>query len=138
MLILYYSLRVFFLCQRKLMVFHWSLSDSRSPELFSIFWPISTMLDGFNLFANFQLFQSSLQAFGNCSKCANYNWYHGHPLVPSVSLFASKVQVLVSLFAFFYFHFMVLWGDIWQVLFCFFGFFLLLIITRSSFLVDIG
>ena len=26
------------------MVFHWSVSDSKSPGLFSVFWPISTML----------------------------------------------------------------------------------------------
>ena len=30
--------------QRSLMVFHWSLSDSKSPGLFSVFWPISIMM----------------------------------------------------------------------------------------------
>ena len=39
--------------QRKLMVFHWSLSEQslpKSPGLFSVFWPISTMLSfGYSL-----------------------------------------------------------------------------------------
>ena len=27
------------------MIFHWSLSDSKSPGLLSVFWPISTMIE---------------------------------------------------------------------------------------------
>ena len=32
--------------------------------------------------SDFQLFQSPFRAFGDSSKCANYNWYYRHPNVP--------------------------------------------------------
>ena len=35
---------------------------------------------------DFQYFQSPFQAFGDCSKCTNYNWYHYHPPVPQLFL----------------------------------------------------
>ena len=71
------------------------------PGFFYLFWPISIVLlfEYFDSSSNFQLCQCSFQTFGDRSKCTNYIWYHRHLHVPHHSLFFSKVQLLVSLFA---------------------------------------
>ena len=54
------------------------------------------------------------QAFGDCSKGSNYNWYHYH--LPQPFQLSGKVQVFIYLIAFFYFH-SVCWNRIrWLVL----------------------
>ena len=58
-------------------------------------------LGGLESSSNFQLFKPPFYAFRDCSKCANYKWYHCHPHVLHLSLFSSKVLVFVSFFAFF-------------------------------------
>ena len=84
-------------------------------------------LDGLDLSLIFQLFQPPYQAFGNHSKCANYNWYHHYPHAPCFlsSLSRSKYLSLFLLSLIF-----TLWSDgtanstIGQ------GLFFLLVITR--------
>ena len=38
-------------------------------------------LDGFNPDSYFQVLQSLYQFFGNCTECANYNWFHCHFII---------------------------------------------------------
>ena len=57
---------------------------------------------------DFHLFQFLFHAFGDCSKCTNYNWYHRHPQVP-------QFCVVFLFFCFFFFCvcvFLVLWQDL--------------------------
>ena len=100
--------------QLMLVSFHWGLSDSKFPRvstnLLYIFRRSQLCLDGFDSYIDFQFFQSLFQAFRDGSKCTNYNWYHCHLHVPQLFLFSDKVQVLVSLFAFFYFHSVACWN----------------------------
>ena len=65
-------------------VFHWSLSDSKSkyPCRFLI-----CDLDCFNSSSNFQFIQYVFQVLGDCSKCSNYDWYHCH-----LQIFSSLVN----------------------------------------------
>ena len=93
-----------------MMVFHWSLSDSKflqvSRTLLSsladlnnaVVWMVSTR----PLISK----SSSLctKSFGDCTERANYNWYHRYFHVREFFQFPSKVQVLISLFAFFQFY----------------------------------
>ena len=51
----------------------------------------------------FQLFQTPFQVFGDCSRRANCNWCHCHPYVAQFLYFSGKIQLLVSLIAFFVF-----------------------------------
>ena len=76
----------------------------KSPGLFSVFWPISTLLylDSFHPSRYFQVLQSLYQSFGDCTK--NTNWHNHHFHVPQFFQFPSKVKVLILLFAFFQFY----------------------------------
>ena len=66
--------------QHQLVVFQWSLSDSKSPQVSRI---LITILVNFNnsvvwiVSSDFEPFQPLL-AFKDHSKCTNYNWYHYH------------------------------------------------------------
>ena len=60
------------------MVSHWSLSDSKSPGLFSVF----CSLDGLQSSSYFNVLQSLYQSFGDSTKSTNYNWYHRHFHIP--------------------------------------------------------
>ena len=51
------------------------------PGLFSVFWPISTILL-LGLSAYFQVLPFLHQSLGNCTKSINYNWYHRRSHVP--------------------------------------------------------
>ena len=92
------------------MVFPWSLSDSKSPQVSwthlsiladpnnAVVWTVSTRP---------VIFKSSspcTNPFGNFNKGTNYNWYRCHFHVPQFFQFSSKVQVLILLFTFFQFH----------------------------------
>ena len=76
--LLFFCVLFFFFLQ---ILFHWSLNNNkilRSPGLFWILWPISTMLwfawSRFYLwFPNPSVF---FQAFGGLYKCTKQNWYH--------------------------------------------------------------
>ena len=52
-------------------------------------------LDGFHTSS-----KSLCQSFGDCTKSANYNWYHHNFHVPQFLQFSGKVKVLISLFVF--------------------------------------
>ena len=92
------------------MVFHWNLSDSISLLVsrtkLSILadlnnagiWMVSARLPISNISSPLY------QAFGDFSKWPSYHWYHRHLHVPQHFLFSGNVQVLFTLFIFFYFH----------------------------------
>ena len=133
--------------QRLLMIFHWSLSDSNSPQvsrtLLNILADINNaVLDGLHLFYYFWVFQSLYKSFGDCTKSTDYNYKrHFHVPVFFVSQARSKYVSFFSLsFSF------ALWSaetaksttlhaHCFFVLFCFVLF--LLIITRSARLTEI-
>ena len=48
-------------------------------------------LDGLDSFSDFWFLQSFFQAFGDCSKCTDCNWYCYHPLVPQAFHFSGQV-----------------------------------------------
>ena len=115
------------------MVFHWSLSDSKSPQvsrtLLSILTDLNNdicKLDGFCL-SYFQVLQFLYQSFGDCIKSTNYKWYHRNFHVPQ--FFNSRTKSRSLFFFIVYFSF-TLWSvgrvksTIRQVLlfFCFFFF----------------
>ena len=55
-------------------------------------------LDGLNSSSHLLFTQSLFRAFGDRSKCPNYNWYHYHLYVPQVFQPSSKIQVFVYVF----------------------------------------
>ena len=92
---LYYFLRIFRTCfSRWSFTKVWIISSHfKFPILFSVFWPILSMLylGGLGTFSDFQSFQPISQAFEDC-----YVWY--------LFKFCGKVQLFFSLFVFFNFH----------------------------------
>ena len=60
-----------------------TVSLFKSPGLFSVFWPTLIMLKfGWPpLVLLFPCPPSLYQSFGDCTECANYNWYHRHSLL---------------------------------------------------------
>ena len=76
-----------------------SASLLKSTGLFSVFWPISTMLF-FKKYLSVPLFPSS-PGFGECTKRTNYNWHYHRFHVPRFFQFLSKVDILNTFFAFF-------------------------------------
>ena len=87
------------------MVFHWSLSDSKSQvsrTLLSILavlnnaivWMVSTLPPT----------SKSSSPFSYCSKRTIHNWYNCHQHVPQFFQYPSKVEVLILLFTFFHFY----------------------------------
>ena len=106
----YYYYYSSFSHQRQPIVSNLSLSKSKSG-LFSVFWPISTMLDSHYLSSNFQILNSFYQTFGDCTKRTNYNWYNRLFNAPRLFQFPSKFQVLIPLFVFFKFHSVVSWDS---------------------------
>ena len=96
--------------QHRLMVFHWSLSDSKFPQVSRTLLSILTnlnSLDGLHSCSYFQFFQFLYQSFGDSTKRTDYNWCHHHFHVPQFFQFPSKIQVLISLFVFLQFYSMV-------------------------------
>ena len=80
-----------------------------SPELFSVFLSIHTMLSSGWSWLVLRLI-IPIQTFGGRSNYTSYNWYHRHPHLPQFSLSSDKISVLISLFTFLDFHFVVRWG----------------------------
>ena len=68
------------------MVFHWSLSDNKSPQvsetLLSILGDLSNALDCLHSSSYFQILYSFYPFFGDCIKSTNYNWYNRYFHVP--------------------------------------------------------
>ena len=65
--------------QRELIVFHWSLSDSKSQ--YSCWSQQRCSLDSLHSSSYFQVLKSLYQPFRDCTECPNYNWYHRHFVV---------------------------------------------------------
>ena len=68
------------------MVFHWDVSDNKSPQvsrtLFSILADLNNIVFWMVLSSYFQMHQSLYQSFGDCTGCVNNNSYHRHFHVP--------------------------------------------------------
>ena len=86
-----------------LMVFHWSLRDSKSPQVSNTLLNLlaDLSLNGLHSSCYFQLHKSLYQSFGNCTKSTSYNWYNRHLHVPHFLQFLGKVVVFIPLFTFF-------------------------------------
>ena len=71
--------------QHELMGFHWSLSDSKSPQDFSQYSVRSQQycnLHGLHSSSYYKVLQSRYQSFDDCTERTNYNWYHRHFHIP--------------------------------------------------------
>ena len=120
------------------MVFHWSLSVNKSPQVSRILLSILVDLNNAVVWMVSTLSLIS-KSFGDCTKSTNYNWYRHHFHIPLFfnSLLRSRYLSFCSLC----FNF-TLWSTgrakstIQQVLFFFFFFFLLVNI-KSGRLADI-
>ena len=68
-------------------------------------------LDCLNSSFDFQFFQSLFHAFGEHSKCTNYNWYHCHSYIPQLFFLVlwQGTSICLSL-CFLYFHFVIHWN----------------------------
>ena len=82
------------------MVSHWSLSNSKSPQVSRIL--LSILAHLFSLFdlhssSYFQVLQSQYQSFGDYTKCANYDWYHRYFHIPLFFISQARPRYL-SLF----------------------------------------
>ena len=104
----------FFLHQRKMIVFHWSLSVSKSTQVYrtllriladfstAVVWMISIL----PMISNFPFHSSSLWGpFGAPQLWLVLTW----TLHSSAFQFSGNDQVFFYLIAFFYFHFVVYW-----------------------------
>ena len=69
------------------MVFHWSLNNKKSPQVFRTL--LNILTNPKNALAwmvsDFKLFQAPFQSFGDRSKGTNYIWYHRQPHVQQLS-----------------------------------------------------
>ena len=83
------------------MVFHWSLSDSKSPRHFSILTILNNVVVW--MVSTHPLISKS---FGDCTKSTNYNWDKRHFHVSQIFQFPSKLKIFF-LFVFFQFYSMV-------------------------------
>ena len=116
------------------MVSHQSLSDSKSPQVCGTLLSIIDNLDNgavWMVFSYFQVLQSLYQSIGDCAECTNDNWYHWHCFFSSLA--GSRYL------SFFRFLSVLPWGhqELQNALLGRFSFFLLLSITRPSYLIII-
>ena len=84
------------------MASHWSLNDSKSPQISrtllsiladlnkAVVWMVSTH----PLIS--KSFSPCVNLLIDCSKSTNYNWYRCHFHVPQFFQFSSKIQVLIK------------------------------------------
>ena len=113
------------------MVFHWSLSDGKSPQVSKTLLSILTVLNNAIVwmvstrpptsktsspFINplvigqsqsvllFPIHPVLCQSFDDCTKSTNYNWYNCHLHVPQFFQFPNEFEVLILLFIFFLFY----------------------------------
>ena len=95
-----------FLHQCQLMVFHWSLSDSKSPQVSRILRSILADLNNtvVSIVSIRPLISKTSSPFGDCIKSTNYNRYNRHFHIPQFFQFPSKAKVLILLFAIFQFY----------------------------------
>ena len=98
------------------MIPHWSLRDSKSPQVSMTFFSILANLNNavfFIVSTRPLISKSSSQSFGYCTKSLNYNWHHSQFHVPQFFQFLGKVEVLI--FFFFRFHSTLLFGQLGRV-----------------------
>ena len=119
------------------MVFHWSLSDSKSPQVSRTLLSILAVLNNAVVWmvSTRPPTSKSSSPFSYCSKRTNYNWYNCHLHVPQFFQFPSKVEVLILLFTFFQFYSVVSRES--KVDYFASSLFLLLIIIKSGLLAGI-
>ena len=100
----------FFNSLARLMVFHWSLSDSKSLRVSTTLFSILTDLNNAEIWMMstrpliFQAPQSFYHSFGDCTQNTNYNWYKRHFHIPQFFQFPCEVEVFILLFTFFQFY----------------------------------
>ena len=118
-----------FSCLCEPMVSHWSLCDSKSPQVSrivlrilpdlnnAVVWMVSARhlisissssliiitVITLHLSSYFQVLLSLYQSFGDCTLSTTYIWYHHHFLVPQFFQFPREVDVFIFLFTFFQF-----------------------------------
>ena len=103
--------------QLTLMVFHCSLSDSKSPQVSRTLLSILAALNNPEVWvvsAHPLISKSSnpfINFFGNCTMSTNYNSYNRHFHVLQFLQFPSKVEVFIRLFNFFQFYSVVNWDN---------------------------
>ena len=100
-----------FLHQLLVVAFHWSLNDTKYPQVSRTLLRILADLNVVVLMVSGLLFlQPLFRSFEDCSKHTNYNWYFSNLHVPEgfffffFFFFFGKVQAFVNLFVFFYFY----------------------------------
>ena len=92
------------------MVFHWSLSDSKSPQVSRTLLSILAVLNNAVVWmvSTRPPTSKSSSPFSNplvtVLNATNYNWYNCHLHVPQFFQFSSKVEVLILHFTFFQFY----------------------------------
>ena len=82
--------------ESELMVFHWSLSDSKFPQVSRT---LLSILSVFNNTVVWMVFAHSLipsptvpvPIFGDCTERTSYHWYHHHFHIPLIFRSSSKV-----------------------------------------------
>ena len=123
------------------MVFHWSLSDSKSLQVSrtllsilavlknAVVWMVSTRPPTSKSSSPFS------NPFRYCTKSICHNWYISHLHVPQFFQFPSKVELLILLFTFFQFYSVICRDSIVDNFAR--SLLLLLIIIRSSLLAGI-
>ena len=86
------------------MVFHWSLRDSKSPQVSRTLLSILAVLNYAVVWMVSTHTPTSVSSFSCCTKSINYNWYNCHLHVPWFFQFLNKVEVLILIFTFFPFY----------------------------------
>ena len=99
----FYSYSVFILHPRYLIVFHWRLSDRKSPGIsqYSIHSQQCCSLDGLRPLRYFQILQSLYQSIGGYTKRTNYTWYNCHFHIPWFFNSLANSRYLSLFFTFF-------------------------------------
>ena len=95
----YYYCYYSFSHQLTLMVIHWSLSDSKSPQVSRTLLSILAVLNN-ALIWMVSTRPPTAMSSSHRTKCTNYNWYNCHLHVPQFFQFLNKVAILIFLFTF--------------------------------------
>ena len=103
----YYLLLESFSHHFYLMIFHWSLSESKSLQVSRTLLSILAVLSNVVVWMVYTrpLISNSSSPlkifFGNCTKTTNHDWYNCHLHVPYLFQFPNKFKELILLFTFF-------------------------------------
>ena len=88
-----------------MVVFHWSLNNSKSLRIFSVYLTTITMLR----YDRCSFFLSSVspvffQAIVNRFKCTDYKWHHRYLQITHFCCSQARSMFLLIFYGFFYFH----------------------------------